>query len=129
MSPVLERPFSFWITYSVIFFVQANTTWKAGKNERFTQPYEIRKMLGALPDPNGFRLPRMCVMVANRGDDPLPKEFDSATKWPHCKSITEIRDQSSCGSCWVRCFSVVDNRLSFLFERFLYCGILGIEEM
>nr|QED55360.1 cathepsin B [Fasciola gigantica] len=78
---------------------KANTTWKAGRNGRFTQPYEVKKMLGTIPDPNGFRLPLMCVLGSD-SYDPLPKEFDAATKWPHCSSIVEIRDQSSCGSCW-----------------------------
>jgi cathepsin B len=30
----------------------------------------------------------------------LPKEFDARTKWPKCKSIGHIRDQSECGACW-----------------------------
>ena len=30
----------------------------------------------------------------------LPAEFDAATHWPNCPTITHIRDQSACGSCW-----------------------------
>jgi len=30
----------------------------------------------------------------------LPDSFDSAKQWPHCATITQIRDQSACGSCW-----------------------------
>ena len=30
----------------------------------------------------------------------LPDTFDARQKWPNCKSIDEIRDQGSCGSCW-----------------------------
>merc|ERR1711871_1155445 len=30
----------------------------------------------------------------------LPAEFDSATNWPQCTVIANVRDQSSCGSCW-----------------------------
>ena len=33
-------------------------------------------------------------------DIELPKSFDSRTNWPDCASIRQIRDQSSCGSCW-----------------------------
>ncbi|KIH67674.1 papain family cysteine protease [Ancylostoma duodenale] len=29
-----------------------------------------------------------------------PKSFDARTRWPECKSIGIIRDQSECGSCW-----------------------------
>ena len=32
----------------------------------------------------------------------LPDEFDARTKWgATCSSLNEIRDQGSCGSCWV----------------------------
>ncbi|GET90344.1 cysteine peptidase C [Leishmania tarentolae] len=30
----------------------------------------------------------------------LPESFDAAEKWPMCGTISEIRDQSNCGSCW-----------------------------
>lgn len=33
--------------------------------------------------------------------DLLPRNYDVRLKWPLCKSVTEIRDQSNCGSCWV----------------------------
>ena len=29
-----------------------------------------------------------------------PKNFDSREEWPDCPSISFIRDQSKCGSCW-----------------------------
>lgn len=29
-----------------------------------------------------------------------PEIFDSREKWPQCPSISEIRDQANCGSCW-----------------------------
>jgi len=32
----------------------------------------------------------------------LPDEFDARKQWPNCPTIKEIRDQGSCGSCWVR---------------------------
>ncbi|KHJ86356.1 papain family cysteine protease [Oesophagostomum dentatum] len=30
----------------------------------------------------------------------LPESFDAREQWPNCPSISYIRDQSSCGSCW-----------------------------
>ena len=30
----------------------------------------------------------------------LPDSFDSATLWPSCSMIGNVRDQSACGSCW-----------------------------
>ena len=34
----------------------------------------------------------------------IPMTFDSRTKWPQCKTISLIRDQAACGSCWVSNF-------------------------
>lgn len=31
----------------------------------------------------------------------LPDNFDAREHWPNCPTIREIRDQGSCGSCWV----------------------------
>ena len=30
----------------------------------------------------------------------LPESFDAREQWPNCESIRDVRDQSSCGSCW-----------------------------
>ncbi|XP_074601918.1 cathepsin B-like [Brevipalpus obovatus] len=32
--------------------------------------------------------------------DDIPDTFDSRIEWPHCASISLIRDQSNCGACW-----------------------------
>lgn len=33
----------------------------------------------------------------------LPTSFDAREKWGSvCPSVKEVRDQGSCGSCWVR---------------------------
>merc|ERR1711957_1113664 len=34
------------------------------------------------------------------GQTALPDSFDSIEKWPHCTVISNVRDQSACGSCW-----------------------------
>ncbi|WKY10595.1 hypothetical protein Q1695_002728 [Nippostrongylus brasiliensis] len=33
-------------------------------------------------------------------DADIPDSFDARTQWPACQSISTIRDQSDCGSCW-----------------------------
>ncbi|CAB04322.3 Peptidase C1A papain C-terminal domain-containing protein [Caenorhabditis elegans] len=32
--------------------------------------------------------------------DATPLNFDARTRWPQCKSMKLIREQSNCGSCW-----------------------------
>lgn len=34
----------------------------------------------------------------------LPESYDVTQTWSECKSVVSIRDQSNCGSCWVRGF-------------------------
>lgn len=31
----------------------------------------------------------------------IPTSFDARTQWSKCSVIARVRDQSSCGSCWV----------------------------
>lgn len=82
----------------------SNSTWKAGRNfaEDVSLKY-IKKLMGVLPDHQNFRLPEL---VHNLEDVELPEEFDSRKNWPHCPTIQEIRDQGSCGSCWVNIFVI-----------------------
>ena len=53
--------------------------------------------MGVLPR-STLRLPTKYHDVEN---EILPKNFDSREHWPQCPSLKEIRDQGSCGSCWV----------------------------
>jgi len=55
---------------------------------------EIKVLLGALP--GGPKLP----IKTFDNSVTLPDTFDSAANWPQCATITAIRDQSACGSCW-----------------------------
>lgn len=34
--------------------------------------------------------------------DDLPENYDARKMYPHCTTISSIKDQSRCGSCWVR---------------------------
>lgn len=33
-------------------------------------------------------------------DEEVPEEFDGRKAWKNCQSLTHIRDQANCGSCW-----------------------------
>jgi len=74
----------------------ANTTWTAGFNGRFfgVKMSAVRSWLGVLPD---SKLPEV---IRTAKADAIPDTFDSRTAWPNCASISTIRDQANCGSCW-----------------------------
>ena len=77
------------------------TTWKAGFNIRFgglSLDY-IKTQLGVLDED----ISEADQLVANDlfFDIELPKNFDARKVWRNCDTIAEIRDQGSCGSCWV----------------------------
>ena len=74
----------------------------------------LYQMMGSLPKSNKNRLPVKDVQaeLANLNQD-IPENFDARQQWPHCPTVGEIRDQASCGSCWV----------SFM----LLCHLISIE--
>ena len=74
------------------------TTWKA---KLF--PVDIRPLLGVLinPETNTFYEERLSIPTRNVTPiEGLPENFDLREQYPYCNSLLEIRDQSSCGSCW-----------------------------
>jgi len=75
-----------------------NTTWKAGVNKRFSNQTlsQVITLLGALNGSDDIKLPVRQVKKAAG----LPERYDVREAWPQCESVHEIRDQSSCGSCW-----------------------------
>ncbi len=75
-----------------------NTTWKAGNNERFDnlKVSDVKKLCGALATPEEKRLPKKKIDIISD----LPENFDLRKAHPDCTSLLEVRDQSSCGSCW-----------------------------
>jgi len=88
--------------HSVAVAVNAlNTTWTAGINSRWVgkdMKYIKSQMGTILPTPNTKKLATKIHTVWD--ETAIPSSFDSRTNWPNCPSISEIRDQSNCGSCW-----------------------------
>lgn len=77
---------------------EMQTTWVAGHNKRFDNlsVADVKKLLGALKTPEDKKLYKKKIeVVAN-----LPENFDLREAYPNCGSLKELRDQSSCGSCW-----------------------------
>ncbi|NXS17665.1 CATB protein, partial [Mystacornis crossleyi] len=72
-----------------------NTTWRAGHNFHNADMSYVKKLCGTFL--GGPKLPERVDFAA---DMELPDNFDSRTQWPNCPTISEIRDQGSCGSCW-----------------------------
>jgi len=73
-------------------------TWKAGRNFHKDTPMNYLK--GLMGTKIGKKSPLPVHKVAEEDRVELPDEFDARENWPKCTSIAEVRDQSSCGSCW-----------------------------
>lgn len=75
------------------------TSWTAQAPGRFHKLTleEVKGFMGTRLDDieNVAKLPK-----ANVENVAAPDAFDSRTQWPNCQSIQEVRDQSTCGSCW-----------------------------
>uniref|UniRef100_A0A7N5JYS5 Cathepsin B-like n=1 Tax=Ailuropoda melanoleuca TaxID=9646 RepID=A0A7N5JYS5_AILME len=79
----------------VNYINKLNTTWKAGHNFRNADMNYVKTLCGTFL--HGPKLPERFEFAA---DLVLPDSFDSRQQWPNCPTISEIRDQGSCGSCW-----------------------------
>lgn len=73
---------------------------QAGRNfNRHLSMRYIQHLMGVHPDSKLY-MPEVHHHEIREGFE-TPKEFDSRIAWPMCPTIREIRDQGSCGSCWV----------------------------
>ncbi|XP_074596304.1 cathepsin B-like [Brevipalpus obovatus] len=73
-----------------------NTTWKAGRNFDPSEYEYVEHLLGAKLSEGRAMLPMKSVEMV----EDIPDTFDSRIEWPDCESISLIRNQSNCGSCW-----------------------------
>jgi len=88
------------ITKGLIDSVNAQGKWKAAQNKGSVvdgiNHDQAKALMGALK--GGPKLPQQVhpdtVIAA------LPTSFSAITQWPQCTSISTIRDQSACGSCF-----------------------------
>ncbi|CAI4223587.1 unnamed protein product [Auanema sp. JU1783] len=86
----------------MVQFINENQNfWIAEKHERFSTYSEFSKK--SLMGVKNIHLPieaKQKLSVTRYLNLSIPDEFDARTWWPQCESIQNIRDQSSCGSCW-----------------------------
>jgi len=75
-----------------------NMTWTAGRNFAGKTIDDAVKLLGSI---KSVRAKNMLPTIHHEIDlEAIPDEFDSRTNWANCPSISDVRDQGECGSCW-----------------------------
>merc|ERR1712137_79324 len=78
----------------------AGVSWKAAAPQKFASVEDVKPFLGTiLKDEEGYK--PMDKEVSEVPNVEIPAEFDVRTAFPDCAEVSgNIRDQSSCGSCW-----------------------------
>ena len=74
-----------------------NAGWKAQAPSKFHKVTleQVKSLMGTKMDKK-FDFPEATFQE----NYVAPDSFDGRTAWPNCQSLQEIRDQSTCGSCW-----------------------------
>ncbi|TPP66203.1 Cathepsin B4 [Fasciola gigantica] len=85
----------------VLWIPPSGASWRAARSTRFNSVEHMKQHLGALVETPEQRKSRRPTVRYQVSDSDLPESFDARKQWPNCPSISEIRDQSSCGSSWV----------------------------
>jgi len=109
-----------------------NYGWTAQVPSKFASVEDVVPHLGAfLPGDESYSEPDVVEINSNAA---VPDSFDSQTNWPACTVIGNVRDQSSCGSCWAfgsaasfesrRCIATGENT-KFSPEDTAFCSSAG----
>jgi cathepsin B len=72
------------------------STWVAGHNDKFDGMTigQAKSLMGTIlggPKP---------IIMNPTSKTQAPASFDARDQWPQCPSVSLVRDQSACGSCW-----------------------------
>ena len=91
------------LTKEDIDYINSFASWKADPDYAGYDVKHFKKLCGVPLDGNIPPRPIKLGLLKKKTEYEaiqLPDTFDARQKWPNCKSIDEIRDQGSCGSCW-----------------------------
>jgi len=76
------------------------SSWTAAHPDRFASEEDVKALLGAfLPGDANHRAPAVDNTTL-LSDFKAPTSFNAVENWPKCGGMADVRDQSSCGSCW-----------------------------
>ena len=83
------------------FINESQNSWVAGVNTKFEQATikEVKNLLGTFLLSHD-ELKKKLPLVEVEELEALPAKYDTRDQYQKCESIQEIRDQSTCGSCW-----------------------------
>nr|XP_055041732.1 cathepsin Bb [Misgurnus anguillicaudatus]XP_055041733.1 cathepsin Bb [Misgurnus anguillicaudatus] len=96
LSVTLARPqLSSWANDMINIINSAKTTWTADENFQDVKYSYLKSLCGTV-----LKGPRLTNTIKHATNIKLPDTFDPRTTWSYCETLSQIRDQGNCGSCW-----------------------------